>query len=188
MSTSRPVALPGALPCALPGSLPGALPTTWPGGPRSARRPPALRAPGLGWLPTVWRRAATWKTVLRFVLLGPLIGGAPYVVFIFPIPFAYALGALPALLAGLLFATWYHGAGRTPGAAWRALMGALAGTAAAAASALPFVLAAERPAWFMVGVVAMHGVPAALVLALLQRPPRPRLLRPGDAGPPPSLR
>ncbi len=143
-------------------SLPGVRPM--------ALRPPGLRAPGLGWLPAVWRRAATWKTVLRFVLLGPLIGGAPYVVFIFPIPFAYVIGTLPALVAGLLFASWYHGAGRAPGAAWRALIGALAGGAAAAASAVPFALAAERPAWFMVGVVAAHGVPAAVLLALLQRP------------------
>jgi hypothetical protein len=141
-------------------------------------RVPGLRGPGLGWLPAVWRRAATWKTVLRFVLLGPLIGGAPYVVFIFPIPFAYAIGALPALVAGMLFASWYHGAGRAPGAAWRALIGALAGGAAAAASALPFVLLAERPAWFMVGVVAAHGVPAALLLALLQKKPRPAQPRP----------
>lgn len=155
------------------------------GRPPVARRPPALHAPGLGWLPAVWRRAATWKTVLRFVLLGPLIGGAPYVIFIFPIPFAYALGTLPALVAGLLFASWYHGTGRAPGAAWRALMGALAGGGAAAASALPFVLAATRPAWFMVGVVAVHGVPAALLLALLQKPAPSRLPRPGDGGPPP---
>jgi len=156
------------------------------GRPPVARRPPALRAPGLGWLPAVWHRTAAWKTVLRFVLLGPLIGGAPYVIFVFPIPFAYALGVLPALLAGLLFASWYHRAGRTPGAAWRALMGALAGGAAAAASAVPFVLAAERPAWFMVGVVAAHGVPAAVALALLQKPAASRLPRPGDGGPTPS--
>lgn len=140
----------------------------------TAPRPPGLSAPGLGWLPAVWRHATTWKTVLRFVLLGPLIGGAPYAVFVFPIPFAYAIGALPALVAGMLFASWYHGAGRTPGAAWRALIGALAGVAAAAASAVPFVVAAGQPAWFMVGVVAVHGVPAAVVLALMQRPARPR--------------
>ncbi|MBI5719389.1 MAG: hypothetical protein HZC37_17105 [Burkholderiales bacterium] len=153
---------------------------------RPAPRPspyPGLRAPGLGWLPAVWRRAATWKTVLRFVLLGPLIGGAPYVVFLFPIPFAYAIGALPALLAGWLFATWYHGAGRTPGWAWRATMGAMSGAATALASAVPFVLLAARPQWFMVWVVALHGVPAAVVLALLQRPARPRIPRPVETGP-----
>lgn len=174
-SAVRPLLPPAAGPAPTPGAAP------------SAQHPPSFRAPRLGWLPAVWRRAATWKTVLRFVLLGPLIGGAPYVVFIFPIPFAYALGALPALVAGLLFASWYHAGGRAPGAAWRALMGALAGAGAAAASAGPLVLAAARPAWFMVGVIALHGVPAAVVLALLQKPAAgSHLPRPGDIGPPPD--
>ncbi len=128
---------------------------------------PRLQGPGLGWLPAVWRRGATWRTVARFAFFGPLIGGAPYVIFILPIPFAYLIGTLPALLAGLLFATWYHGGtGRAPTWPWRALMGALSGAGAVAATAVVFVLAAEQPGWIMVGVVAVHGVPAATLLAL----------------------
>jgi len=142
--------------------------------------------PGLDWLPAVWRRGRTWKTVLRFGFLGPLVGGAPYVIFVFPIPFAYAIGGLPALFAGWLFATWYHRPGRVPGWGWRALFGALAGAGAALASAVVLVLAADPPGWSMVWVVALHGVPAATVLALLQRPAPARLPRPGDIGPSPA--
>ena len=133
---------------------------------------PRMHGPGLAWLPAVWRQRATWRTVWRFLWLGPLIGGAPYVVFIVPIPFAYFIGAAPALIAGVLFATWYHGhAGRPPSWPWRALLGALSGAAAAAASALYFELAAAGPQWFMVGVIAVHGIPAAVILALLKTPP-----------------
>lgn len=144
--------------------------------------------PGLQWLPAVWRRRATWATVLRFGFFGPLVGGAPYVIFVFPIPFAYAIGGLPALFAGWLFATWYHRPGRVPGWGWRALFGALAGAGAALASAAVLVLAADPPGWAMAGVIALHGVPAATVLALLQRPARPRLPRLGDVGPSPLPR
>jgi hypothetical protein len=125
----------------------------------------ALRAPGLAWLPAVWRRQATWKTVLWFGFWGPLVGGLPYVWLLFPIPFAYFIGGLPALFTGLLFACWAH-AGPLPKAKWRALVGALCALAAAAVSVVPFVVAAERPEWFMPAVIALHGVPAAVVLAL----------------------
>ena len=134
-----------------------------------------FHGPGLGWLPAVWRRHSTWRTVGRFVLFGPAIGGAPYVIFILPIPFAYCIGALPALVAGLLFATWYHGgAGRVPSWPWRALVGALSGCGAAAVAAFYLVVATRRPEWFMVGVIALHGLPAAVILALVERPARPR--------------
>lgn len=139
--------------------------------------------PGLQWLPAVWRQRATWATVLRFGFFGPLVGGAPYVIFVFPIPFAYAIGGLPALFAGWLFASWYHRPGRVPGWGWRLLFGALSGAGAALASALVLVLATERPDWTFVWVIAVHGVPAATVMALLARPPRPPLHRSGEAGP-----
>jgi len=138
--------------------------------------PSALRSPGLGGLPAAWRLSAMWRTVIRFVLLGPLIGGAPYVLLLFTIPFAYFIGALPAFIAGVLFGTWYHGPGRTPGWRWRAAMGALCGGAAAVLAGLAFTALAGsgagpgRQAWFMVAVMALHGVPAAVVLALMQRP------------------
>lgn len=150
-----------------------ALPSVKPAGPGRTMRPPSVRAPGLGWLPAVWRRAALWRTVGRFVVLGPLIGGAPYAVFVFPIPFAYLIGVLPALIAGMLFATWVHGspAGRAPSWPWRLIVGTLCGAAPALLAVVPFVLLAERPDMFMPTVIAMHGVPAAAVLALMHRAP-----------------
>lgn len=60
------------------------------------------------------------------VLLGPLIGGAPYNWLLFPIPFAYMIGGLPALLGGAMFAAWLR-AGALPGAWHGALFGALFG-------------------------------------------------------------
>jgi hypothetical protein len=60
------------------------------------------------------------------VLLGPLIGGAPYNWLLLPIPFAYMLGGLPALLGGAMFAAWLR-AGPLPGAWHGALFGALFG-------------------------------------------------------------
>jgi len=135
-----------------------------------------LRSPGLGALPRAWRHSAMWRTVIRFVLLGPLIGGAPYVLLLFTIPFAYFIGALPAFIAGVLFGTWYHGPGRPPGWRWRAAMGALCGGVAAVLAGLAFTALAGSPAgpgrqaWFMVSVMALHGVPAAVALALMQKP------------------
>lgn len=134
---------------------------------------PRVRGPGFGWLPAVWRRADTRRTVMRFVVFGPLIGGLPYNVFLLPIPFSYVIGGLPALLAGLLFATWYH-AGPPPGPAWRGLLGALCGAAAALASVAVFVLASDRPSVFVPAVIAVHGIPAATILALATRSRRPR--------------
>jgi hypothetical protein len=132
-----------------------------------------VRAPGLGWVPAVWRRAATWRTVGRFVVLGPLIGGAPYAIFLVTIPFAYLIGTGPALIAGVLFASWYHGrAGGTPSWPWRITVGALAGGAAAALAAVPFVVLAEQPDGFMPALIAVHGVPAAMILAAMAKPRR----------------
>ncbi len=133
--------------------------------------PPRVRGPGLGWLPAVLRRRATWRTVWRFAWLGPLVGVLPWAWLVLSIPFAYVLGGPAAVVAGLLFATWYHGVGRTPTWPWRAAVGALAGLGAAAAVALLQVLTGSAH-WGTVTLVAMHGVPAAVVLALLQKPAR----------------
>lgn len=147
------------------------------------RRRPRFRMPGIGWLPAVWRRGATWKTVLRFVVLGPLIGGAPYVVFILPIPFAYVIGAVPALVAGWLFATWYHAAvhagGSAPSPLRRSAIGALSAAAAAAVVGAASAFGTNASPAFSVALIAVHGVPAAVVLALLQRPAKP----PGGGAP-----
>lgn len=142
---------------------------------KAAARPRTrfVHGPGLGWLPAVWRRPATWRTVWRFAWLGPLVGGAPYVVFVLPIPFAYAIGLGPAVVAGLVFAGWYHAGGRTPSAPWRALVGALAGGAAVGATVLAGRLMGSDTVAGMASVVALHGVPAAVVLALMQKPAPP---------------
>jgi hypothetical protein len=128
------------------------------------------RGPGLGWLPAVLRSRATWRTVGRFVLWGPAVGAAPYAWLLFTLPFAYAIGALPALLAGLLFALWLHGGGRRwPTLRWRVAVGALCGLAPALVAMLPTLVLASQPEPFWPAVLAMHGVPAAMVLAAMQR-------------------
>jgi hypothetical protein len=131
---------------------------------------PQVRGPGIGWLPEVLRRRATWLTVWRFVWAGPLIGTLPYAWMVISLPFGYAIGLVPAAVAGLLFAAWYHGRGRVPTWPWRAAVGALAGAGGAVVVALGMLLHVFGITWFHVGVVAVHGVPAALVLALLQKP------------------
>ena len=136
-----------------------------------------VRGPGLDWLPAVLCQRATWRTVWRFVWLGPLVGVLPWAWLVVSIPFAYVVGGPAALVAGLLFATWYHGAGRTPTWPWRAALGALAGLGATAAVTL-FQVLIGTVSWGYVAVVAVHGVPAAVVMALLQRPAPP----PGKSG------
>lgn len=148
-------------------------------------------APGLGWLPAVLRQGATWRTVWRFVWLGPLVGVLPWAWLVISVPVAYVVGAPAALVAGLLFAAWYHGAGRTPTWPWRAALGAIAGLGAAAAVAL-FQVLSTAVSWSYVAVVAVHGIPAAVVLAMLQKPDRAPASRaasqPATTQPPPSAR
>ncbi len=142
----------------------------------------ALRLPGLGWLPGAWRQRGTWHIVGRFVLFGPLIGGLPYAWLVFTVPFIYLFGAVPAFIAGLLFATWMHAGraplgpvqggriGRPPGAAWRAAMGALSALGAAALTPVLWAGAFGEPSRTVAAVIAAHGVPAAVLLALLSKP------------------
>lgn len=131
-----------------------------------------VQGPGLDWLPAVWRQRATWRTVWRFVWMGPLVGVLPWAWLVVTIPFAYVVGGPAALVAGLLFAAWYHGAGRTPTWPWRATLGVLAGLGATAAVAL-FQVLTGAVSWGYVGLVAAHGVPAAVVVALVQKPTPP---------------
>ncbi len=139
----------------------------------TALRLPRVRGPGLDWLPAFMHQRAYWRTVWRFVWLGPLVGGAPYVWTLVALPFAYFVGAVPALVAGMLFGAWYHGLpGRLPTWPWRAALGALSGLGATLLIALCQVVAVTPVSWVFVAIVAAHGVPAATVLALLQRPPQ----------------
>ena len=132
---------------------------------------PRVRGPGLGWLPAVLRQRATWRTVWRFVWAGPLIGCLPYAWLLITVPFGYAIGVVPAAAAGVLFATWYHGQrGRVPSWPWRAAVGAMAGAGATTIVALGRLMLWPDADWFYVGVVAVHGVPAALILGLVQKP------------------
>lgn len=131
---------------------------------------PRVHGPGLGWLPAVLRRRATWRTVWRFAWAGPLIGGLPYAWMVVSIPFAYLIGAVPATVAGLLFAAWYHAGGRVPSWPWRAVVGGLAGLGGSLVVAVGMLPPGGWTQAFHVAVVAAHGVPAALVLGLLQKP------------------
>jgi hypothetical protein len=68
---------------------------------------PPLVLPGLGWLPRPVREPAYAQLVIRWVWLGPLLGGLPYNLFVLPIPFSLLIGGGPALIAGLLFGAWW---------------------------------------------------------------------------------
>jgi hypothetical protein len=61
-----------------------------------------VRGPGLGWLPAVWRQRATWRTVWRFVRMGPLIGVLPWAWLAVTIPFAYVVGGPAAVVVALV--------------------------------------------------------------------------------------
>ncbi|MFZ4649527.1 MAG: hypothetical protein ACOYLV_02355 [Rubrivivax sp.] len=161
-----------------------------------------VRRPLLKRLLAVLRQRATWRTVWRFVWLGPWMGLllAFLIAWLSMPPQAaqpagiwkrlfstdliaavYGAGGPPALVAGLLFAAWYHGAGRPPAWPRRAALGALAGLGAAAAGALVSLLAAAGELmqgrtgiataylWAYPAAIALFGVPAGVVVALLQR-------------------
>lgn len=131
---------------------------------------PGVSLPGLGWLPKAMRTAAYWRSVFRWVAWGPLIGGAPYNLFIIPIPFAYAIGAGPALLAGLLFAAWWHAPGaRSPTWPWRLLFGSLCGAAGSLLAALIYGAWSGSAVWSVASMLGWHGVPAGALLALWTR-------------------
>lgn len=126
--------------------------------------PLALRGPGLRWLPAVMHRKAYWREVARFAVWGPLIGGAPYAVFLLTIPFVYLIGLAPALLAGLLYGAWIaQPSARMPAWPWRVAVGALCALAAAATVGLVARGTTSFGWWFI--VMAVHGVPAAMILA-----------------------
>jgi len=125
-------------------------------------------APGWRWVPPVLGSGHYWRVVGRFALYGPLIGGAPYAWLVFTLPFIYLIGVVPAVLAGMLFGAWLLAPGkRHPSAAWRAAVGLLSGALGCAACAL--IVDTRHPLipW---ALLAVHGVPAAIVLALMQGP------------------
>lgn len=128
-----------------------------------------VRGPGWSWLPGALRRRDYWRIVAAFALVGPLVGGAPYAILIVTVPFIYLFGFIPALLAGLMFAAWWTAPGlRPPTWPWRAALGALSGVGAAGIVAV--YIAVGRTglmAWGYPAIVALHGVPAATILALL---------------------
>jgi hypothetical protein len=170
------------------------------------------RRPRLDRLLAVLRQRATLRTVWRFVWLGPWVGLMVIMVPAFLAAFlsnlrampprvaeplgigdlirsadlfitgAYFLGGPPALVAGLLFAAWYHGASRPPAWPRRAALGALAGLGGCfAVGALGGLMEAlgvlNRPGflvwWEHSASLALSGVPAAVVVALLQKASTP---------------
>ena len=134
--------------------------------------------PGWDWLPPVLRSARYWRVVGRFALWGPLIGGAPYAMLVITVPIVYLVGVVPAALAGMLFGAWLLAPGRRyPSATWRAAVGALCAMLACAVVALAVDPRGMLMTW---AFFAVHGVPAALALALTQR--RLGLLEPTTAG------
>lgn len=137
----------------------------------------ALRGPGLGWLPRPLRSREYWAMVGRFAWLGPLIGGLPYVWLVVTLPFVFAIGLVPALIAGMLYAAWWLMPGvRRPTPVWRAVVGAICGAAGCAAVAAGFSPGSPGVPFMVLGV---HGVPAAIALALATRASVSNA-RPGD--------
>ena len=137
----------------------------------------ALRGPGLDWLPRPLRTREYWALVGRFVLFGPLIGGLPYAWLIITLPLVFGIGLGPALIAGMLYAAWWvTPSPRRPTPLWRATLAAICAIAGCAAVAwmwdtgspgVPFV------------ILAVHGVPAAVVLGLATRAQPRRFIESG---------
>lgn len=119
-----------------------------------------------------WRDLDHWRIVGCFVVFGPLLGGAPYNLLLFPLPFSYLLGIAPAAVAGLLYAGWWRAPGRRqPGLPWRLAMGALCGLAGCAVTAWGVTgeLFSDQGLPFRLDFLALHGVPAATLLAASRR-------------------
>lgn len=117
-----------------------------------------------------------WKvvalTTLFFGFWGPLVGVVPYVWMVISVPVAYALGGVPALVCGLLFGLWQWKTRRDDvGPLARAARGALCGLA----GCVLFGLAISRaePSLPLIGMLALHGVPAGAILGASRRPGRP---------------
>jgi hypothetical protein len=106
-----------------------------------------------------WRAALT--ILARYVLLGPAIGGAPYLWAVIGIPFAYALGAGPALVGGVLMLWWLRLGGRSaalPGPWHAAAFGALFGAIGAVAAQIVIVMLTTKSFDFFAAVAdALYG-------------------------------
>ena len=125
------------------------------------------RGPGTAWLPKPLRMKSYWRMVARFALLGPLIGGLPYAWLLITIPFVYAVGVVPAALAGLLYAAWWSRvAARQPTGLWRATVASISAAAACAFVALLYAPGSPGVPFLF---LARHGVPAAAILGWISR-------------------
>jgi hypothetical protein len=123
-----------------------------------------LHGPGLGWLPRSVRSRAYWALVARFALIGPFVGGLPYVWIVISLPFMFVIGLVPALITGMLYAAWWVAPGmRRPTPLWRAAVGAICGAVGCAVVAAGY---SPGSAGLPFLVLAAHGVPAAIALAL----------------------
>ncbi len=103
------------------------------------------------------------KITLWWGVLGPLIGGAPFNWMIYPIPFAYFIGSVPALLGGAVYGAFVTRYGTQVRLGWgtRALGGAASG-------AVGCLLASLFVSFPFLGL-AMFGVPAGVFCALLYK-------------------
>jgi len=129
--------------------------------------PLALRGPGWGWLPQPLQTREYWALVGRFTFYGPLIGGLPYAWLVITLPFVFGIGLAPALVAGMLYAAWWlMPSPRRPSRLWRAAVASICGAVGCAVMAV-LVFPDSPGIPFM--ILAAHGVPAAIVLALAVR-------------------
>ena len=96
------------------------------------------------------------KIVLIALFVGPLVGGLPYIWTIIAIPFAYLLGAAPALIGGICFALWFRSSVEpkstlptapqiAPSASEGAAFGALFGAVGCAISCIGLVFLSAPP-------------------------------------------
>jgi hypothetical protein len=100
----------------------------------------------------------------RFALIGPFVGGLPYVWMVISLPFMFVIGLGPALIAGMLYAAWWGAPGRRrPTPIWRAAVGAICGAVGCAVVAAGFSPGSPGMPFL---ILAAHGVPAAVILAL----------------------
>lgn len=113
-------------------------------------------------------------TTLWAGVLGPLVGGLPFNIFLYPIPFAYLIGGGPALIGGFFFGilllAWVADLEELTGLR-RMALGAVTGAFGCLAAALVYGIAfGQTDALTVAGALCIFGIPAGAVCALLFKP------------------
>jgi hypothetical protein len=117
-------------------------------------------------------KSGSLKRIGKLMLLGPLLGGLPFNLLIFTIPFAYAFGLIHAFLTGISTEIWIahrQNKGRPIGKVPLIVAGCVVGFSACLVSSLIFMLKIHDINWNIYESIASDGGPmrAALVFSAM---------------------